>query len=144
VGAGVTITAEARATLTAALVLALADLDAGIVVTSTRPLELATPAVFVDIAARRMADDDGAPVVIVTFPVVAVVDGADAQQVLALDDIGDVVWAVALELAADPSYATPGDIDVDGPRVRTLTTAVDVTVDRITLCPEPLGVLAHV
>jgi hypothetical protein len=131
VGPGVTITREARTTLHDALVTALDPLP----VTLTRPPDPATPCAWIDVVTRRLADDDGAPVVVVTFPVTIAVDGADESQVLLLDDLGDIVWWVALELDASPTYATPDVINVGGPRLRSLTTSVDVITDYLTLCP---------
>jgi hypothetical protein len=132
----VTITAEARATLTAALAAELAPWP----VFATRPPgELPTPCVFVDVAGRRADVDDGAPLVVVTFPIVAVVDGADDAQTAALDDVGDVVWDVARALHAEPVYASADSVDVGGPRLRTLTTTVDVVVEHVTLCPSHLS-----
>lgn len=127
-----TITAEARDTLTSAL-----DDAVDWVVFDTRPPtdELPTPCVYVDLAARRLADDDGAPVVIVTFPVVAIVDGGDDEQCRALDDVGDIIWDVVRSLDGGGVSATPADVDVGGPRLRSLITLVDVVVERPTLCP---------
>jgi hypothetical protein len=131
VGPGVTLTAEARDTLYVALAFALDPLP----VSKTRPLEPATPCAWIDVAARRLADEDGAPVVVVTFPVVVVVDGADEQQVMSLDDLGDQVWHVALELSSTPTAALPDLVDLGGPRLRSLTTSIDVVTDHLTLCP---------
>jgi hypothetical protein len=132
VGAGVTITAEARATLTEAI-----DAAVDWPVFDTRPPTeaLPTPCVYVDIAARRAADDDGAPVTVVTFPVVAIVDGGDDEQCRALDDIGDTIWDVVRSLDGGGVSATPADADVGGPRLRSLITLVDVVVERPTMCP---------
>jgi hypothetical protein len=128
------VTAEARATLTAALAAAVAPWPTF----STRPPgELPTPCVFVDVAGRRAADEDGAPIIVVTFPVVAIVDGADDAQVGELDRIGDAVWDVARTLHAEPVYALADVTDVGGPQLRTLTTSIDVVVERVTLCNDP-------
>lgn len=129
-----TLTADARATLTAALVDALAPL----VVTDTRPDELAAPCGWVDVARRRLGDADGAPIVVVTFPVIVVVDGADPEQVRALDDIGDAIWQTALELDAAPVTAEADTVDVGGPSLRNLITLVDVVTEYLTLCPPDL------
>lgn len=126
-----TITAEARATLTGALRTACAPWA----VTDTPPADPAVPCVYVDLAERQMTDDDGAPVVVVTFPVVALVDGGDAEQVRALDDVGDLVWRTMLELHAYPTSARVREADVGGPRLRALVTLCDVPVDHLTLCP---------
>jgi len=139
VGPGMTtpqsVTAEARATLTAALTARLNPLEWQVFPTRP-PGELPTPCVYVDVAARRAADADGAPVTVVTFPVVAIVDGADDEQMLELDNVGDAIWDVALELSAVPQYATPDDVDVGGPRLRYLVTSIDVIVEYLTLCRE--------
>lgn len=128
------VTAEARATLTAALEAVVAPWP----MFATRPPgELPTPCVFVDVAGRRAADVDGAPVIVVTFPVVAIVDGGDDVAVAALDDVGDAVWDVARALHADPVYALADVTDVGGPHLRTLTTSVDVVVEWVTLCSDP-------
>lgn len=130
-GIRVTVTAEARATLAAALELELAPVP----VHPHPPAELATPCVYLDVAGRRAAELDGAPITVVTFPVVAVADGADAAQVAALDDLGDRVWSLAYELKGEPSATVPGVLDTSGPRLRTATTTVDVIVEYLTLCP---------
>ena len=130
-----TSTAAARSELYDALAAAFAG--TGVVVARTRPAELATPLVYIDVAERRFADADGAPVVVVTLPVVAIVDGADDEQVAALDDHGDLIWRCALEVKAAPSVAVRADVDADGPRLRGLVTTVDVDVAHLTLCPDP-------
>ena len=126
-----TITREARTTLHDALTVALDPLPVGL----TRPDDPATPCAWIDVVTRRMADADGADVVVVTFPVTIAVDGADESQVLALDDLGDVVWHVAIDLTGTPTYATPDVVNVGGPRLRSLTTSIDVVTDYLTLCP---------
>ena len=125
------ITAEARQTLADAL-----DAALDVPVFAYRPGELVAPCVYLDVAGRRAADDDGAPLIVVTFPVVAVVDGADEAQLAALDALGDRIWDVAVELSAEPSAAVADDLDVGGPRLRALTTLVDVVVAHLTLCKE--------
>lgn len=129
-----TVTVEARATLAAALTATFADTP--VTVTSTVPTELAVPACFVDAADRRMTDDDGAAVVVVTFPVYLIVDGADQAQVDALDGWGDLIWSTILDLAATPTASTTSPFDVGGPRLRTTVTLCDVPVHAITLCEE--------
>lgn len=127
------ITGDARSALVAALTPAVAPWP----VSPVPPLELAVPCVYVDVAERRADLDDGAPVVVVTFPVVAVVDGADEAQVLALDLAGDRIWDAAVAEGAEPAGARAEPLDVGGPRLRALTTLVDVIVARPTLCaPE--------
>jgi len=125
------ITAEARTTLAAAL-----DAALDVPVHAYRPAELATPCVYLDIAGRRAAEDDGAPLIVVTFPVVAVVDGTDEAQMAALDALGDQIWDAAVALEGEPVAAVADDLDVGGPRLRTLTTVVDVVVAHLTLCAE--------
>lgn len=127
------ITAEARATLTEAL-----DAVIDWPVFDTRPPgELPVPCVYVDVVSRRAGDDDGAPVVVVTFPVVAIVDGDDAAQCRALDVVGDITWDTVRALDGGAVSADPGIVDVGGPRLRSLVTLVDVVVERPTMCtPE--------
>lgn len=129
-----TVTAEARTTLTAAL----ADVFAGtpVTVTATSPTDPAVPACFVDVAGRRMTDDNGAPIVVVTLPVVLIVDGADAEQVAALDEWGDLIWSAVLELSAVPTATSSSPFDVGGPRLRSTVTLVDIPVAHLTLCQE--------
>lgn len=129
-----TTTAAARTALFDALSAAFADTP--VAVEQYRPLELTVPVVFVGIVGRRLDLVDGAPVVVVTFPVTAIVDGADDAQVAALDDIGDVIWRVALDLSATPT-ASAANVDVDGPTLHAVVTAVDVETDHLTLCPDP-------
>jgi len=131
-GAGMSITAEARQTLAEALGVAVAPVP----VFDVRPLELVTPCVYLDVAGRRAADDDGAPLIVVTFPVVAVVDGTDEAQLRALDVLDDQIWDAALELSGEPVSAVADDLDVGGPRLRALITVVDVVVAHLTLCAE--------
>jgi hypothetical protein len=129
----VSITAEARATLAAALEVAVAPWP----MFPTRPPgELPTPCVFVDVAGRRADEADGAPLTVVTFPVVAIVDGADDAAVAALDELGDRIWDTARALSADPAFAAADITDVGGPNLRTLTTSIDVIVEYVTLCPD--------
>ena len=131
-GPGVTITADARATLAAALTAACDPVP----VYEVRPTELAVPCVFLDVAGRHAADDDGAPLIVVTFPVVAIVDGTDEAQLRQLDVLGDQVWSTAVELSGYPTSAIADVTDVGGPRLRSLTTAVDVIVAHLTLCSQ--------
>lgn len=131
-GAGMSITAEARQTLAEALTAAVAPVP----VFAFRPSELPTPCVYLDVAGRRAADDDGAPLIVVTFPVVAVVDGTDEAQMAALDTLGDQIWDAAVALEGEPVAAVADDVDVGGPRLRALTTVVDVVVAHLTLCAE--------
>lgn len=140
-----TVTADARRNLTAVLTAGLADLPVPPTVSDTRPVELATPTVYVDVAARRFVDEDGAPVVVVTFPVVVIVDGDDPEQLRQLDDVGDLIWRVVLDAGGVPTSAAPGLVETGGPTLRTLTTLVDVATDHLTLCPDyldpdPVGV----
>jgi len=125
------ITAEARATLTAALTPAVEPWP----MFDTRPPdELPVPCVYIDVASRRFASEDGAPVFVVTFPIVAIVDGDDAEQSRMLDVVGDVVWDVVWDLDGGAVSADPGTVDVGGPRLRSLVTLADVVVERPTLC----------
>jgi hypothetical protein len=127
-----TVTGQARATLTADLVVACDPWP----VFAHRPAEPVAPMVFLDVVGRRADADAEAPVVVVTFPVVAVVDGADPAQLDLLDSIGDRIWHTAEGLDGFPSRADPGFVDVGGPTLRQLVTYVDVYVSRHTLCPS--------
>ena len=131
-----TVTGEARATLAAAL----GDACDPWPVTTHRPAELATPCVYLDVAGRRADLEDDAPIVVVTFPVVALVDGADEAQLDLLDSIGDRIWQCADRLEGFPSRADPGLVDVGGPTVRQLVTYVDVVIAHQTMCPDPVEV----
>jgi hypothetical protein len=127
------ITAEARATLAAALTPAVDPWP----MFDTRPLEVPVPCVYIDVVSRRFSSEDGAPVFVVTFPVVAIVDGDDTAQCRQLDVVGDVVWDVVWALDGGAVSADPGTVDVGGPRLRSLVTLADVVVERPTLCtPE--------
>ena len=128
-----TATGDARQALYTMLALSIDDAVAH--VSAHQPDEVATPAVWIDVA-RRRANDDGVGLV-VTLPVVAVVDGADRAQLDALDRIGDLIWQAAGEVGA-PRSDEPYDLDVGGPRLRALTTYVDVDVFADTLCPTPI------
>jgi hypothetical protein len=128
-------TAAARMRLFSALVAALPADE--ISVELTRPLELAVPLVYIDVAGRRFDVVDGAPVVVATLPVVIVVDGSDDEQVYALDDYGDRVWKAALDAAMTPTQASPAQIAAGGPVLRGVVTAIDVDLDHLTLCPDP-------
>lgn len=129
VGADVTATETARARLVDALTTAFVPLP----VAATRPLDLAAPAVYVDVGSW---DDvtDVVPQIVVTFPVVVVVDGSDEAQTLALDRYGDTVWTVAAEIGGRPSTGRPDIVNTSGPRLRTLTVDVALTVGLNTFC----------
>jgi hypothetical protein len=130
-----TATALARTRLYDALVPRFAG--TGVNVERVRPPELAVPVCYLDVAGRRFDNVDGAPVVVVVIPVVIIVDGANEEQVAQLDDLGDDVWWVALELTYTPVGSFPATIDVDGPTLRGSVTNVEVDVDHLTLCPDP-------
>lgn len=118
----------------AALVETLGPVVAPIPVFDYPPPEPVAPYVYLGDVARRAGELDGVPHDIATVPVVLVVDGADYAQRTTLDDAGDAIWWALSSDQWAPLRADPGDVDTGGPRLRTLTTLVDVYLTARTLC----------
>lgn len=102
----------------------------------TQPADLAVPCVFLGLSDSTPAQDNGAPVWVVAFPVVAVIDGANESQVIGLDYMGDRIADVAAELGAT-SARRAVELDVGGPRLHASTSLVELAIYRATLCARP-------
>jgi hypothetical protein len=74
------------------------------------------------------------PVIRVSFPVVAVYDGADRRQVEALDDLGAAVSDAIWKAKGRPIRSFSSTIDVAGKSLRAVEYQADFTVQGVTLC----------
>jgi hypothetical protein len=127
----VTVAADGRANL----VIALTDHVTPIPVFAYQPPHPIVPCVFIDVVGRRRETlDGGGTVIVLTYPVVAVVDGTNESQIATLDELGDQIWTAIESINGRPLEAAADTVDVGGPRVRMLTTiAAQLTMPR-TLC----------
>lgn len=131
--AGSSVSIDARTELAAALSTALAPCP----VFDSEPAELVTPCVFVGVDEGSAQSADGVDVYVVTFPVVAVADGTDRSQVLALSYLGDRITDLARTLGATSPGRRGVELEAGGPRLRGCTVQVDFTVYRAVLCGHP-------
>ena len=101
---------------------------------------MAAPAVWVDIPGGvRTTIGERTPVLVATYPISIVYDGADRAQVAGLDDIvSKVVDAIAGCRGADVARWRRLPIDPNSNR-RMVVVEVDVTITATTLClPDPV------
>ena len=73
-------------------------------------------------------------VIRISFPVVAVYDGADHRQVEALDDLGAVMSDAIFRAGGRPIAVAARRLDVGGPTLRSVEYQADFTAQGITLC----------
>lgn len=70
----------------------------------------------------------------ISFPVVAIYDGADNRQVEGLDDLGALMSDAIFRAHGLPVRSLPGRIDLAGPSLRSLEYQADFTAQGTTLC----------
>jgi hypothetical protein len=119
---------QQRTTLHAALQAALAEMPWR--VHRTPPVNPAAPCVWIG-PYVQMLDN---VVIRISFPVVALYDGADHRQVDRLDDLGAVISDSIFRAGGRPSRSLPGRLDVGGPTLRSLDYQADFTAQGTTLC----------
>lgn len=99
-----------------------------------------TPGAWVDAATVSV---QGAGIT-ATFPLIVVVDGTDREQVRRIDAVTAVAWELleAVRLANGSTLqmlnASPVQIDVGGPNLRSVAISVQVPIGPRTLCPTAL------
>lgn len=128
-----------------ALYEALVPLADGGRVSKHRPGQpYARPHIWIGLETRNRgrSQRNGAPLVLITYPVVIVGDGASEAQDEQLSRLADAVWQAAERAGFSPMRSTPGEIEqppaADGtrrPPHRIVTVDVDATVLPSTLCP---------
>jgi hypothetical protein len=74
------------------------------------------------------------PAIRISFPVVAVYDGADRRQVEALDDLGASISDAIWKAKGRPIRSFSSTIDVAGRSLRAVEYQSDFTVQGVTLC----------
>lgn len=105
------------------------------------PENIASPCIWVDVPAvsRQDLGGRGARVLVGTWAVVLLVDGADKAQVQMLDDAAAQAWDALDQLPrTDVTGMSPQAFDIGGPRSRGIVLTVEVTLMARTLCPPPL------
>ena len=96
----------------------------------TPPANPAPPCVWIDSYVQTLDN----VVIRISFPVVAVYDGADHRQVEALDDLGAVISDAIFRAGGRPSRSLPGRLDVGGRSLRSVEYQADFTAQGTTLC----------
>ena len=94
------------------------------------PSNIAAPCVYIGTYASDLVE----PRIVISFPVVVVVDGADWRQVEQLDDIGATVSDAIFRAGGIPRRTTPTRLDVGGPTLRASETTAELTLATLTLC----------
>lgn len=109
------------------------------------PDQVVAPAVFIGDPTldRTTVGTPGVSVVVATFPVYAVADGAPEAQSRKRDEMTAFIWDAAFACGASPDNSRPTAIDVGGPSLRGAVVQVDMTIRALTLCAPTLEVLAH-
>jgi hypothetical protein len=74
------------------------------------------------------------PSINISFPVVAVYDGADRRQVEALDDLGASVSDAIWKAKGRPTRSFASTIDVGGRSLRAVEYTAEFSVQGVTLC----------
>jgi hypothetical protein len=74
------------------------------------------------------------PSITISFPVVAVYDGADRRQVEALDDLGAAVSDAIWKAKGRPVRSFSSTIDVAGRSLRAVEYQAEFSVQGVTLC----------
>lgn len=96
----------------------------------TPPVNPAAPCVWIG---PYVQDMNGASITI-SFPVIAVYDGADRAQVEGLDDIGASVSDAIWRAKGRPVRSFASTISTGGPSLRAVEYQADFTVQGVTLC----------
>jgi hypothetical protein len=104
----------------------------------TSPAQLVAPCVYLDAVELSIDTSIGAGIVLCTFPVVLVWDGAVRPQVEGLDDLLGRVWTAAVRAGGDPQTSRPIALDVGGPSLRAHALRVEMFVQAITMCAPSL------
>jgi hypothetical protein len=101
----------------------------------TAPAQITAPCVFIDAPSIGTA---GAGLVVVRFPIVAIVDGAQHRQLEQLDELLVAMWDMASRVGV-PTSSSPAQLDVGGPTLRAQTLTVEITVAAVTFCAPQLS-----
>ena len=118
---------EARTGLYEALTAAIAAVWR---VHRTPPVNPAAPCVWIGPYVQNLTG----PTITISFPVVAIYDGADHRQVDALDDLGATLSDAIWRAKGRPVRSLSTSIDVGGPSLRAIEYQADFTVQGVTLC----------
>lgn len=102
------------------------------------PSQVVAPCAYLDSAELGPDTIEGAAIVVTTFPIVVVHDGAVRAQVEALDDMLATVYAAALDAGGDPAQSRPVNLDVGGPTLRAHVLRVGFLVHAQTFCAPSL------
>jgi hypothetical protein len=94
------------------------------------PSNIAAPCVYIG----TYASDAVEPRIVISFPVVVVVDGTDWRQVEQLDDIGAIVSDAIFRAGGIPRRTLPFRLDVGGPTLRASETTAELTLSTMTMC----------
>ena len=84
--------------------------------------------------AHGTCDPSDGPSITISFPVVAIYDGADHRQAEALDDLGAALSDAIWRAKGRPVRSFSSSIDVGGPSLRAVEYQADFTVQGVTLC----------
>ena len=123
---------EARTALHTALTGALATVWR---VHRTPPVNPAAPCVWIGPYVQNL----NGPSITISFPVVAIYDGADHRQVDGLDDLGAAMSDAIWRAKGRPIRSFSSSIDVGGPSLRAIEYQADFTVQGVTLCMPQLA-----
>lgn len=96
----------------------------------TPPANPAAPCVWIGPYSQNLSG----PVLTISFPVVAVYNGADRAQVEQLDDLGATVSDAIWRAKGRPIRSFASTIDVAGPTLRAIEYQADFNVQGVTLC----------
>jgi hypothetical protein len=96
----------------------------------TPPVNPAAPCVWIGPYQQQL----NGPAITISFPVVAIYDGADHRQVEALDDLGAALSDAIWKAKGRPVRSFSSSIDVGGPSLRAVEYQADFTVQGVTLC----------
>lgn len=103
------------------------------------PAQPVAPTVWLGMSelAAATAGNPGVSVVVIRFPVTITANGDDARQVEKLDDVMGAMWDAMIHNRYEPIDATPGVLDVGGPRLRSVIIRTQKILYSNTLCwPE--------
>lgn len=104
----------------------------------TSPSQLVAPCVYLDAVELSIDTSIGAGLVLCTFPVVLVWDGAQGPQIDGLDTLLGEVWTAAVHAGGDPQTSRPLALDVGGPSLRAHVLRVEMFVQALTMCAPSL------
>ena len=96
---------------------------------------VATPCVWVGPYIQNL----NGPSITISFPVIAVYDGADRAQVEGLDDLGAAISDAIWRAKGRPIRSFSTTIEVGGPSLRAIEYQADFTVQGVTLCMPQLA-----